>query len=89
MVAHDRAGGAGVVEVDVREQEVTQVGETDAALCEPGFERLACRGRPAVEEGEAVVGLDQVDPDRALAAGEVQVDRLHRVVLKLALRPDA
>ena len=35
MLAHDRAGGAGVVEVDVREQEVADVGQLEPALGEP------------------------------------------------------
>ncbi len=43
--------------------------------------RLECgqrRARSAVEERRAVVGLDEVDADRMLAAGEVEVDRAQR-----------
>src|SRR3954452_16573414 len=77
MVAHERAGCTGVVEMDVREQQVADVREPQPALGETLLERLTRRRRPAVEQREAVVGLDEVDADRSLATGEVQIDRLH------------
>ena len=65
VLPHERPGGARVVEVDVGEEEVTQVADLDAA----GRERLAQRReaarRAAVEEREPVVRLDQVRGDPA------------------------
>jgi hypothetical protein len=64
----ERAGGAGVVEMDVAEEQVVDVGEREPA---PREASLQCRdggGRAAVEEREAVVSLDQVAADDALGA---------------------
>ena len=44
--------------------------ELDAALGRPSFERVERRRRAAVEERRAVVGLDEVDADRALEAAK-------------------
>ena len=43
---------------------------------EPGLERADRRGRPAVEQREPVVGVDDVDADDALDALVHEVDRL-------------
>src|SRR3982751_1186310 len=66
-----------MVEVDVREQQVTDVFEREPVGGEPFLERGHGRGGAAVEEREAVVGLDDVDADRVLAAPEVEVDEPH------------
>ena len=68
--------GAGVVEVDVREQQVPDVLEGQPALGEAGLQRADRRRRPAVEQREAVVGLDDVDADDAVEAEVHEVDRL-------------
>jgi hypothetical protein len=68
------AGGAGMVEVDVAEQEVPDVRERQAALFEPSLERGDAARGPAVEEREAVVGLEEVAPDDVLGALVVEVD---------------
>ena len=69
VFAHERPGGAGVVEVDVREQQVADVGELEPALGEGRLQgRDAGRG-PAVVEREPVVGLEQVARDDALGPG--------------------
>ena len=78
VLAHERAGGAGVVEVDVREEQMADVAELEAALREPGLQRRDARRRPAVVEREAVVGLDDVAADVAGEALVEQVDRLER-----------
>jgi hypothetical protein len=74
MPANEHARGAGVVEVDVAEQQVTDVGELEIALGERPFERGDVAGWPAVEEREAVVGLEQVAADDALGAAVMEVD---------------
>ncbi len=64
-LAHERARGAGVVEVDVRKEEMPDLAELVPALGQAGTQSGDRRRRPAVEEGEAVVGLDEVAPDVA------------------------
>ena len=64
VLADERPGRTCMVEMDVREQQVADVVECDAACGEPASKRLVGRGRAAVEERRAVVGLDEVDPDR-------------------------
>jgi len=76
LLPDERAGGAGVVEMDVAEEQVVDVGEREPA---PREASLQCRdggGRAAVEEREAVVGLDQVAADDALGAEVVEVDEV-------------
>ena len=79
MLADDRAGGAGVVEVDVREEQVAHVAELEAALAQALLQPRERRRRPAVEERRPVARLDQVDADRALEAAEPEVDRVERL----------
>jgi hypothetical protein len=63
-----------VVEVDVAEQQVTDVGESESALGQFAFERGDVARRAAIEEREAVVGLEQIAADDALAVEVVEVD---------------
>ena len=63
----------------MREQQVADVAESDAALGEPGLERRPRRRRAAVEERKAVVSFDEVDTNRAFASPEQEVDRLQRI----------
>ena len=80
MLADERPGGARVVEVDVGEEEVPEVAELHSA----GAERVAERGqaarRAAVEERQAVVGLDEIRGDAARVAAVEEVERLGRHV---------
>ena len=68
MLADERARRARVVEMDVAEQEVADVGQREAAGGEPGLQRVDRRGRAAVEERRPVVGLEEVARDDAVAA---------------------
>jgi hypothetical protein len=63
-----------VVEVDVGEQEVPDVAELVPALRQSGLERAEAARGPAVEEREPVLGLEQIDPDRARVAAVEEVD---------------
>ena len=65
-----------MVEVDVREQEVPEVLQLEAACAQALLQPRQGRRRPAVEEGRAVPSVEQVDADRALGGAEVEVDRL-------------
>ena len=89
VLADERAGGAGVVEVDVREQQVADVGELEAAVGERLLQRREAGGRAAVVQREPVVGLEQVAADDALVL-VVQVDQVgagHGLILAEAAHP--
>jgi hypothetical protein len=55
--ADEHACGAGVVEVDVAQQQVAEVRERETTLLEPALERRNAAGRAAVVERETVLGL--------------------------------
>ena len=77
MLAHENAGSARVVEMDVGEEEMAYVVKLHVPLGEPCFERgNACR-RTAVEERGSVVGVEQVARDDS-GRTVVQVDRRRR-----------
>jgi len=78
MLAHEHAGRARVIQMDVAEQQVAEVRQLQTALCESGFQRLDGRGRPAVEERRPVVGVEHVAGNGALDALVQEVDRLGR-----------
>jgi hypothetical protein len=58
VLSHEDACGPGVVEVDVREQEVAHVAQFDAAFDERSFEPREAGRRPAVEEGRPFARLE-------------------------------
>ena len=66
VLPHEQARGAGVVEVDVREEQVPQVSHREAALFEAGLQRAEGRRGPAVDEARAVRRLDDVGAQDAL-----------------------
>ncbi len=78
MLSYQRAGGARVVEVDVREEQVPQIVELDAACPECVVQRGKAARRAAVEEREAVVGLDEVCGDTAGIAAMQEVEWIVR-----------
>ena len=78
MLAHERSRGAGVVEMDVREEEAAQVAELDAARRQRVLERRKAARRAAVVEREAVVGLDEVGADPPWVPAVEKVERLVR-----------
>jgi hypothetical protein len=62
--------------VDVRQQQVLHVAELHAAAPEGVVQSPEAARRPAVEEGEALIGFDQVGGDPALVAAVEKVERL-------------
>ena len=76
VLADERACGAGVVEVDVREEQVPQIGQLETARCEPGLQMLDAGRGATVEERGPVVGLEQVAADDRPALEVEEVDRL-------------
>jgi hypothetical protein len=75
MLADEHARRAGVVEVDVRKQQVAHVGELEAARREPGLQFGHAGRRPAVLQRRPVVGREQVRADHPLVAEVAQVER--------------
>src|SRR5206468_551415 len=65
----------GVVEVDVREQEVADLLQLDAACAEAPLQLLDAAGRAAVEQRGALVGVDEVRADDALRAKVTKIER--------------
>ena len=76
MLSNEGSRRAGVVQVDVREEQVLHVAELDAAPPEGVVQGREAACRPAVEEGQAVIGLDEVGADPALVAAMEQVEWL-------------
>ena len=78
MLAHERSRGAGVVEMDVREEEAAQVAELDAARRQRLLERRKAARRAAVVEREPVLGLDEIGADPPWIPAVEKVERLVR-----------
>jgi hypothetical protein len=74
VLPDEGARSAGVVQVDVAEQEVPDVGQREPAGREPPFEGSDVGRRAAVEQREAVVRLEQVATDDPLGAEVVEID---------------
>jgi hypothetical protein len=89
LLADEDARGAGVVEVDVAQQQVADVGERQALLGEGLFEPGDADRRTAVVEREPVRGLDEVAPDDALGGEVVEVDELDAPILRTERRCSA
>jgi len=62
---HENAGGACVVEVDVREEQVPEVAQLETALGQARLQLVDAGGGPAVEQRGPVFGLDEVRADLA------------------------
>ena len=75
MLPNDVTRRTGVVEVDVREQEVAQILQRDTVIEQSLLQPLEAGRGAAVEERRAVCGLYDVDRDHALRAQELKVDR--------------
>jgi hypothetical protein len=74
MISDDHAGGAGVIQVDVAQEQVADVRQGKAEESEAFLESWDARSRTAVEERWPVVGLDEVAADDALDAAVVEVN---------------
>jgi len=76
MLPYEYACRPGVVEMDVAEQQMAYVGELQAVLRKPRFQRVDRRRWAAVEESRPVVGFEEVRGDRPLVSLMVEVDQL-------------
>ena len=73
VLAHEGAGGAGVVEVDVGEENRPHVGRRDALLAERRTQGVEAGRRPGVHEGGPAGVLEDGGGDDPGLAEEVQV----------------
>jgi hypothetical protein len=76
VCSHEDAGAAGVVEMDVAEEQVTDVGERQVSTMKAVDECRERSGRPAVEERPSIVRLDDVAADDALGAEVMKVNEV-------------
>src|SRR5678815_1727903 len=74
MLAYDRSCGAGVIEVDVRQEDVTNIGPPDAVRLQAQFERLEAAGGTGIDDGHAAMTLYKSCGDDLWAATELQID---------------
>ena len=88
VLLHEHAGGARVVEMDVREQQMAHITQLVAALREPRFQRRHTDGRAAIEEGQSLGRVQKVRADGPRIARVKEVDRLcvHGSILRSILR---
>jgi hypothetical protein len=70
------AGGAGVIEVDVGDEQVAKIGDREAELGKPGFERGESRTRSGIYERETVVEIKQIGAKKLLFTEETEVEKL-------------
>ena len=75
VLANEHTGRPRVVEVDVREEQVTDVAELEPPCAERVPQGRHAARRAAVEQRRAVVGVEQVRPDPAAVAEVQQVER--------------
>ena len=76
MLADEDARRPGVVEMDVTEQQMADVGELHTVVRKPCLQRIDGRRGPAVEEGRPLVGVEEVRGDRPLVTLVAEVDQL-------------
>src|SRR3954451_14385277 len=76
VLAHERAGSAGMVEVDVGKEQVAQVVQPQAAFPKCRIQLFDARRRSAVEQRRPVLGLDEVHTDDALGALVEEIERV-------------
>ena len=74
VLAHEDACRARVVEVDVREQKMAEIGDREAVVGESFAQRLDRRCRPAVEERRPFGRLEELRRDDALVTEVAEVD---------------
>ena len=74
MLPDEDASRARVVEMDVREEKMAEVGGLDTTLLQPLLQAIEARGGTAIEQGRPVLRLEQVRAHDALGALMVQVD---------------
>jgi hypothetical protein len=75
IFADEGAGGSGVIEVDVGEEDGFEIGEGESAGKELGAQNFECGGRAGVDDGVVTASFEQGGSDGVRAAGPVEVER--------------
>ena len=78
MLTDDRSGSAGVIEVDVREEEVANLAEPNFSFGEACPQCRQAGGGAAIGESRAVVRLEEIAADVSRRAEVEEVDRGQR-----------
>src|SRR3954470_426241 len=78
MLAHEETRGSGVVEVDVREEQMPDVLQLEAPFAQALPQHADAGRRPAVEQRRSLRRLQEVDADHPLAAEVEEVERRRR-----------
>jgi hypothetical protein len=74
------AGGTRVIEVDMRDEQMAKIGDLEAELGKPGFERRESRQGPGVYERETVVEIKQICAKKLLFTEETEVEKLEHAL---------
>lgn len=72
----ERAGGAGVIEVDVGDEQMAKIGDREPEIGEPGLERRKSRTRPGIYQRETVVEIKQIGAKKLLFAEKTEVEKI-------------
>jgi hypothetical protein len=70
----DRSCGAGVIEVDMSQQDVADVRPSDAVRLQPEFERLQTSGWTGIDDGDASMALHERGCYDLRAPTELEID---------------
>jgi hypothetical protein len=76
MRADEDAGPACMIEMDMADEEVADVGKRKATLCEAVYEGRQVRGRTTIEERRPVVGLEEIRADDAFGTEVAEIDQV-------------
>jgi hypothetical protein len=79
ILPDERARRAGMVEVDMREQEVSQLPDLEPVPGQPCPKRVQAARRSAVDE-RGLIPREQVGADHALPAEVLEVEELHGAI---------
>jgi hypothetical protein len=77
ILPYEGAGSAGVIQVDVRQQQVAEILESEAVRTQAGLERAETGARPAVDQ-RRLVAWKEIRRDDPRAPQVVQVDQERR-----------
>lgn len=75
VVADEGSGCARVIEVDVAQEQVPNVGQPEPVAFEAALQGRDTRRRPAVEQRRPLLRVEEVRPDDALCATVIEVDQ--------------
>ena len=74
IFAHERSGGAGVVEMNVREQDGVEIGDRDTPRAELFAKRRKRRFGPGIDDRAMIFGFEQRGCDGFRAADPIHVE---------------